>query len=221
MSRFTGKSDFCDLVENASHIEDFYMFKDTHIYMNNAEVRIDDKKELYQFYPFLIGSMAAEKLNDSHTAYNISLTKEPYWDIRERESLGWYVRDFLYFHKRWTNAKKRKKFHEGDTVEDFLEFRYSIIGDKSSFDENAFDKVAERMMKIDDLKDFYFLDVIKVEYNTRLKFLQLLVDEYLSGIHINSYQRQRKEFLDWYEQQGAENTSIIRHIRFQLMKGFK
>lgn len=74
------------------------------------------------------------------------------------------------------------------------------------------------MMKLDDLKDFYFLDTIKVEYSTRLKFLQLLVDEYLRGIHINTYQRQRKEFLDWYEQQGADDTNIIRHIRFQLME---
>lgn len=218
MSRFTGKSDFCDLVENVSHIKDFYMFTDTHIYMNHVDMRISDKKDLYQFYPFLIGSMAAEKLNDSHTAYNINLTKEPYWDIRERESLSWYIRDFLYFHKRWTNAKKKKKFHEGDTVDDLLEFKYDIVGDDNTVDENVFDKVVERMMKVEGLKDLYFLTDNKVDINTRRKFLQTLVDEYLGNIHIPTYQRQRKDFLDWYEQQDADDTGIIRHIRFQLME---
>lgn len=217
MSRFTGKADFCDIVENANHIEDFYMFKDTHIYINNAEIRIDSKEDLYQFYPFLIGSMSAEKLNDSHTAYNISLTKEPYWDIRERESLEWYVRDFLYWHRRWTNAKKRKTFHEGNTLDDFLDFRYEILGDNSTYNENVFDKVAERMMKIESLKDLYFLVDDKADLNIRFRVLQVLVDEHLGNIHIPTYQRQRKEFLEWYEQQDVKDSGIIRYIRFQLM----
>lgn len=215
MSRFTGKADFCDIVENAGHIEDFYMFKDTHICMNNAEIRIDSKEDLYQFYPFLIGSMSAEKLNGSHTAYSISLTKEPYWDLRERESLGWYIRDFLYWHRRWTNAKKKNK-DKNMPLDDFLEFRYEILGDNSTYDENVFDKVAERMMKIESLKDFYFLAEDKTNLDARIRVLQVLADEYLGNIHIPTYQRQRKEFLDWYEQQGVEDTGITRHIRFQL-----
>lgn len=204
MSRFTGKADFCDLIENAKNVDDFYMFQDSHIYMNNAELKIDSKEDLYQYYPFLISSMASNKLNDFHTSYSINLAKEPYWDSRERESLAFYVREYLYIYKKWEKSK---------TSNSFVDWWKSNKKDKY-YDEDIFIKISSILSDVKGIDNFHFLAKDKVSAGLRQSVLEDIVDRYLYNIHLPEYQRQRKEFLGWYDEQKVEKE-------FQIIKLIK
>lgn len=210
MSRFTGKADFCDLIENAKNVDDFYMFQDSHIYMNNAELKIDSKEDLYQYYPFLISSMSSNKINDSHTSYSINLTKEPYWDSRERESLAFYVREYLYIYKKWKKSK---------TSSNFIDWWKSNKKDKY-YDEDTFIKISSILSDVRDIDNFYFLTKDKVSADLRQIVLEDIVDKYLYNIHLPEYQKQRNEFLKWYDTQKVEKSSqIINLIKFNYSQG--
>lgn len=211
MSRFTGKSDFADLVENAENIEDFYMFKDSYILMNNAEIRIDCEEDLYQFYPFCIASMSSSREN-GRRRYAIQLAKEPYFDTRERESLSVYLLEYLdavydfkgkgsseEIYNEWLK-KKRDDLYDKDVMHEVFNRLNSVVRDK------------DRKDLADALKKARSLDV-----RFRNKILEAIVDDQLFGIHLESCQKRRREFIDWYDSvAGGYWSPIVSAIRYKL-----
>lgn len=211
MSRFTGKSDFADLVENAENIEDFYMFKDSYICMNNAEIRIDCKEDLYQFYPFCIASMSSSKEN-GRRRYAIQLAKEPYFDTRERESLSVYLLEYLdavhdfkgtgsseEIYSKWLE-KKRDDLYDKNVMHEVFNRLNSVVRDKDrKYLANVFEKISS----------------INVRF--RNKLLKAVVDDQLFGIHLEEYQKRRKDFVEWYDSVSNGYWSpIVNAIRYKL-----
>lgn len=211
MSRFTGKSDFADLVENAENIEDFYMFKDSYICMNNAEIRIDCKEDLYQFYPFCIASMSSSKEN-GRRRYAIQLAKEPYFDTRERESLSVYLLEYIdavhdfkgkgsseKIYNKWLE-KKRDDLYDKDVMYKVFDRLNSLVNDNDRKDlADAFEKARS----------------INVRF--RNKILESIVDDQLFGIHLEACQKRRKDFVEWYDSVSNGYWSpIVNAVRYKL-----
>lgn len=208
MSRFTGRADFADLVESAESVEDFYLFKDTKIYMNDAEVRIDRREDLYQFYPFVIASMASSKEN-GRRRYTINLAKEPSFDTDERSSLVSYLIGYLDILK-----DSRKGEPDEEIYSRWLEERKDDFYDKDIM-RKVFDRLGSCISK--KRKFAKMLNSSAVDIRLRNQILDAVAAEHLYGIHLERYQRQRKEFVDWYDSMVPESISwTVENIRGKL-----
>lgn len=86
MSKFTGKSDFYDLIHmQYSPLE--VLKGDIYTYDNDKIDFYGDDSQLIPYYPYLIGSMCAEKKSNSFSSLVVHLSKESYIDSMEKDRI--------------------------------------------------------------------------------------------------------------------------------------
>lgn len=209
MSEFTGKCDFCDTF-SMGNADDFIDDRSS-ISINDCKLNIKDKKDLYQFFPFLVASMSCTKIDD-HRIYRINLAKEPYWDSEERESLSFHVWEYFCVFDKWSRKKSEENLF------DFWKKQKKDL----YYNEEAFKKIIDIFSKFPK-KEIKALSVLANDKSNpilRNKMLEVLVDLYLYNVHLPQYQKQRKKFIDWYKQYKYPSTQVVQSIEFKLGAGF-
>ena len=92
MSRFTGKSDFCDTC--TMHYEPKEIVERANIFMGNAKVHIQQERDLIPYYTNLISMMYSTK-TDNGLEMSISLSEDSFIDSEERSRLSWRVANII------------------------------------------------------------------------------------------------------------------------------
>ena len=181
MSRWTGKSDFCDWCEMHNTPEE--IVEKATIYIGNAKVDIKEPKDLIPYYTNLIASMGCSK--DSQI---INLSKSSYIDEEEEERLAWRIRDAI------CEARKAKRNKEELTAQ------MLIKNDPFSSDSKIIWHVIvdiinknPEIIKYHLPKDFYELSDF---------FRSWIIPKYFFGIHLPYANRQREEFLKFAADNG-------------------
>lgn len=125
MSCYSGKCDFCDVIE----IHGIESIMNSKIYVKDKELKVSDPKEFIPYYPYLVSMMSWE--NDHGTIW---LSNESYVETQERESLELYLKIIL----RVYNRCKRKK----------IEFTYDEVNKELSFfNQDAIKELYERVKR--------------------------------------------------------------------------
>lgn len=209
MSEFTGKCDFCDTFRMGN--SDDFIDDRSSISINDCKLNIKDKKDLYQFFPFLVASMSCTKIDDRRI-YHINLVKEPYWDSEERESLSFHVQEYFYVFDKWNKKKSEENLF------DFWKKQKKDL----YYNEEAFKKIIDIFSKFPkkEIKALSVLANDKINPVLRNKMLEVLVDLYLYNVHLPQYQKQRKRFIDWYKQYKYPITQVVQSIEFKLGADF-
>lgn len=186
MSKYTGKSDFGDIVE-------MYTPKDvlnSKVYIHKSKINFENNEaNLILYYPYLVSSMASSKNDDGSYSLVIFLTDENYIDIREKKALFDY---YLTLKDFWQNSKKYSDLYDDKIFKKYNSFLHE-------------DKMREIVLKLStemkDLKDIMMSTKLKKECN--YKFEKCISDKVMSGFHIKYYNDERKELMKDYEKKGG------------------
>lgn len=109
MSEFSGKCDLYDTVEmigcdnDETKIEDYLKNTTFYMYINDRKVKlkIDSRKELALYYPYLVSSMASS--NDKRTIF---LSSDSFIDQEEQERLQINLEYILKIYRKYKREKK-------------------------------------------------------------------------------------------------------------------
>lgn len=153
ISRFSGKSDFCDtiMIFGAENIISKYkVYDQRHI----LPFEIKESKDLIPYYPYLVASMASNK----ETGGVIYLSQESYINSEEKDHIQWQLNSVLRY---WRRCKKKKEKFDtlealscivwpaDDLPQDFqleLVKRVEELGDKATIDD-LHDKIHDMYRK--------------------------------------------------------------------------
>lgn len=192
MGRFTGKSDFEDMVLMHYSPQDILKAK---IYQNKSRLKLETERDLIPYYPYLISVMSATKKEDGSSDIVIEICNKSYIDTREEETIFYVLQDILLF-KKQCNKKK-------------LEFNKQAF-EKSKFyyepNKEIVDKIFNVLDKREDTKTaFNFTASIMNNKKENRDFVDrviwLLVRDYFP-IHLDRYNRIRKDLLEYAAENG-------------------
>lgn len=187
MSKYTGKSDFGDIIEMHYTPKDAFNGK---IYINNSKIDFENNEaNLILYYPYLVSSMASSKNDDESYSLVIFLTDENYIDTREKKTLFDY---YLTLKDFWQNSKKYSDLYDDKIFKKYNSFLHK-------------DKMQEIVLKLStemkDLKGIMMSTKLKKEYS--YKFEKCISDKVMSSFHIEYYNDKRKELMKDYEKKGG------------------
>ena len=100
ISKYTDRHDFGDTVEIFG-VEKILSKYQIYLYNSIVPLKMESKRELLPFYPYLIGMMYSNREEGGV----IRLSSESYIDTQEKEWLGWTLRDAQ---KYWRQCKRKK-----------------------------------------------------------------------------------------------------------------
>lgn len=198
MSKYTGKSDFGDIVEMHYNSKDIL---NGTIYINNSKIDFENNEaNLILYYPYLISSMSSTKNKDKSHTVVIYLTNESYIDTREKEILFEY---YLTLKDFWQNKIK----YNNDIYNNKIFKKYSSFLDTEKMQEIIF-KLSTKMQN---LKDIMLSTKLKKVYNYNVE--KMLSDKVMGNFHLKYYQDRRKELIKDFEEKGGNlNNPLVRSI---------
>lgn len=118
-SVYSGKCDVYDTLVMIHEVEDFSKVKIYHHFGDVVPLRIDSKKDLAPFYPFLTSMMIS-----SGDEITIILSSKSFVDIEEAEWLQWKLDDLLRY---WRRCQRKEQPFDRDEAERIVSWR---TGDK-------------------------------------------------------------------------------------------
>lgn len=187
MSKYTGKSDFGDIVEM------HYTPKDVlngRVYINNSKIDFENNEtNLILYYPYLVSSMSSSKNEDSSYSLVVFLTNENYIDIREKEALFDY---YLTLKDFWQNKEKYN-----DLYSDAIFKKYTPFLHKDTMQEI----VLKLSTDMKNLRDIMMSTKLKKNYN--YEFEKYLSDKIMQNFHLEYYNNERKELIKDFEEKGG------------------
>ena len=187
MSKFTGKSDFCDWCE--MHYTPQEILKKANVYLGDAKISITTEKDLIPYYTHLIASACGS--NGSQT---INLSRESFINSEEKEFLSHKIIDAI------TWARKAKKNNE--------KFDYNFCKSQKNFwpdDQYVWKAIINRINEKPEVIKFH----INKDYRKACDFIEdYLIDRYFYGIHDAMHTRYREEFVKYCSENGFCAFSI-------------
>lgn len=198
MSKYTGKSDFGDIVE--MHYSSKDVFNGT-VYINNSKIDFENSEaNLILYYPYLISSMSSIKNKDKSHKITIYLTNESYIDTREKEILFEY---YLTLKDFWQNKIK----YNNNLYNNKIFKKYNTFLDVEKMQEIVF-KLSTTMQ---DLKSIMLSTKLKKSYNYNVE--KMLSDKVMEGFHLKYYQDRRKELIKDFEEKGGDlQNPLVRSL---------
>lgn len=198
MSKYTGKSDFGDIVE--IHYSSKDVFNGT-VYINNSKIDFENSEaNLILYYPYLISSMSSIKNKDKSHKITIYLTNESYIDTREKEILFEY---YLTLKDFWQNKIK----YNNNLYNNKIFKKYNTFLDVEKMQEIVF-KLSTTMQ---DLKSIMLSTKLKKSYNYNVE--KMLSDKVMEGFHLKYYQDRRKELIKDFEEKGGDlQNPLVRSL---------
>ena len=136
MSLYSGKCDFCDIVE--IHNVDNILKSNVYIGWNIIPLRFETEKDLIPYYPYLVASNAT-----TNGVEEIRLTSESYVDRQERENLELYTKEC----QKYVNKCKRKK--------EFCDISHFDKENDYGYNE-IYQEIISRLLMVGFEKDFKF-----------------------------------------------------------------
>ncbi len=147
----SGKSDFQDWCEMHNTPEEILEKYKVYAYGNDiVPLRMESKKELVAYYPYLVTMMFSNKEDGGH----IHLSQRSFIDIEEEERLDYKIKDLKKYYNKC--KRKKEKFDKNKALERILFLgepepyeielvnRVAELGDKATF-ENLHDSFHDRM----------------------------------------------------------------------------
>ena len=181
MSKWTGKSDFCDWCE--MHNSPQTIVEKATVYMGHAKLSINKESDLLPYYTNLISSMASNQEGQS-----IHLTQDSFIDIEEKEFLSTKV----YSAIRWKRKADKEK----------VQFNYKYIQAQKDFwtDELAlWNKIISIMNKNPEIAKVH----LNKEYRQALRYIEkFLIPEYFHDVHDGRHTRYREQFVKYCSENG-------------------
>lgn len=192
MGRFTGKSDFEDLV--LMHYGPREVLNGT-VAINGAVLKLETERDLIPLYPYLCSMMSGTKQEDGSTKINVELCSTSYIDTMEERWKASLVSEIAYYCKH--NKKKPTEI----TLEDVK----SIYDTNHIFSDETLQKVVNIISK--GKSAFAFGIVVSVlKGKERHEFIDCIIKsfskEYLYSIKTEQATRQRKELLKYASENG-------------------
>lgn len=197
MSKYTGKSDFGDIVEMHYTPKDVL---NSRVYINNSKIDFENNEtNLILYYPYLVSSMASSKNNDGTHSLVVFLTNENYIDTREKETLFNY---YLTLKDFWQN---KNKYH--NLYDDKIFKKYNAFLDVEKMQEIVF-KLSTTMKS---LKNLILSTKLKKAYNYTIE--KMISDKVMENFHLKFYNNIRKELIKDFEEKGGDlHNPLVRSI---------
>ena len=190
MSRFTGKSDFCDTC--TMHYEPKEIVEHADIFMGNAKVHIQQERDLIPYYTNLISMMSSSNTDDGRKM-SIHLAQESFIDSEERSRLSWRVANIISIARK---CKRNKVPFTFEQVQKEVDFSDNVVcGEPISLWKSLFDVVEQNP------------DIVKIhlpsDYRKKLITIERdIIPNYFSSVHLDLSNRQRKEFVKFCAENG-------------------
>lgn len=190
MSKFTGKSDFCDTC--TMHYEPKEIVEHAKIFMGNAKVHIQQERDLIPYYTNLISMMYSTR-TDNGLEMSIHLAQDSYIDSEERSRLSWRVANIISIARKCKRNKVPFTFEE---VQKEIEFSdNAIYGEPIGLWKSLFDVMEKNP------------DIVKIhlpnDYRKKLFTIEReIIPNYFNGVHLELSNRQRKEFINFCAENG-------------------
>lgn len=190
MSRFTGKSDFCDTC--TMHHEPKEIVENAKVFMGNAKVHIQQERDLIPYYTNLISMMYSTN-TDNGVEMLIHLAQDSYIDSEERSRLSWRVANIISIARRYKRNKVPFTFEE---VQKEIEFSDNILcGEPISLWKSLF----AVMEKNPDIAKIH----LPSDYRKKLYTIECeIIPNYFDNVHLELSNRQRKEFVKFCAENG-------------------
>lgn len=190
MSRFTGKSDFCDTC--TMHYEPKEIVERANVFMGNAKVHIQQERDLIPYYTNLISIMYSTR-TDNGLEMSISLSEDSFIDSEERSRLSWRVANIISIARK---CKRNKVPFTFEQVQKEVEFSDNVIcGESISLWKSLFAVIEKNP------------DIIKIhlpsDYRKKLFTIEReIIPNYFNNVHLDLSNRQRKEFVEFCAENG-------------------
>ena len=184
MSKWTGKSDFCDWCEMHNSPKDIVERAD--IYLGNAKVEIKSERDLIPYYTNLISSMGCTK----DGPMSIHLSKDSFINYEEIDFLTFSIIEAIKLARK---AKKEK-----------VPFTFELIkGNIDKFDITPRYSHWKAIINTINSKPEILKLHIQTSYNERDYFIHSWVHpRYFSSIHLPRFNKQREDFLEFCSENG-------------------
>ena len=192
MGRFTGKSDFEDMV--LMHYSPSEILKGT-VIMNGAVLKLETERDLIPLYPYLTSMMSASKQEDGSSKIFIELCNTSYIDTTEERWKQNLVKDLVYICK---NSKKKPTELTFDDIKDY----YS---DNHIFSDETLKKAIDIVSKGESAFAFNIVcSVFKIKKNHNFvdSIIRTYSKEYFYSLRTLQAIRQRKELLKFASENG-------------------
>lgn len=190
MSRFTGKSDFCDTC--TMHYEPKEIVEHANIFMGNAKVHVQQERDLIPYYTNLISVMYSTRA-DNGLEMSISLSEDSFIDSEERSRLSWRVANIISIARK---CKRNKVPFTFEQVQKDVDFSDNVVcGEPISLWKSLFDVIEQNP------------DIIKIhlpsDYRKKLITIEReIIPSYFNNVHLDLSNRQRKEFVKFCAENG-------------------
>lgn len=190
MSKFTGKSDFCDTC--TMHHEPKEIVESANIFMGNAKVHIQQERDLIPYYTNLISMMYCNN-TENGLEMSIHLSQDSYIDSEERSRLSWRVANIINIARKCKRNKKPFTFEEVEKETEFSD--NAVCGEPINLWKKLFAVVEKNP------------DIIKIhlpsDYRKRLYIIESeIIPNYFYNVHLDLSNRQRKEFVKFCGEHG-------------------
>lgn len=190
MSRFTGKSDFCDTC--TMHYEPKEIVEHANIFMGNAKVHVQQERDLIPYYTNLISVMSSSNTDDGRKM-SIHLAQESFIDSEERSRLSWRVANIISIARK---CKRNKVPFTFEQVQKEVDFSDNVVcGEPISLWKSLFDVIEQNP------------DIVKIhlpsDYRKKLITIECeIIPSYFNNVHLDLSNRQRKEFVKFCAENG-------------------
>lgn len=195
MSKWTGKSDFCDLVE--MHYSPEEILK-SDVYINNTKIDFkNDPKNLIPYYPYETASYAASKDEDGVSHLTVFLYHKNYFQVKDEERLCFVIDELL----------KCKIFDDK---------AFDKIGDTCNVESEVVRKIYNKLSD----EDTFIWKVLKAipkkaDWFDKQQFYKVVVETYLNSIHTETYKELCKAFADYCEINNLNNEPSVRQYVYE------
>lgn len=203
MSKFTGKSDFYDLVQLYSVNE--LLKSDVYTY-DEDKLFFEDEADLLLYGPYLTGSMAASKNEDGTSYLSVHLSKQSYIDEREQELLFWYYLTLK-------NIVQKSKDCLADLSNPKYYSKYSVDLDLQTL-RQAYVYVANESKLRDQMMAY---PLKKMSYgDARWEIEKSVSDKVLERFHLREFNNRRLLLIEAYSKLTSRSTPKAIRIRQQI-----
>lgn len=190
MGRFTGKSDFDDLV-NMHYNAD--MVLKGKVILNGGILKLETPMDLIPYYTHLVGAMSSTRLDENYKLH-VVLSDKSYIDTEELRWKTTLIRELVYAYEQ---CKKDKKKFTYENIKDFD----NVVSMKTFFEDESIRKALEAIAQKGVLSKV--VAICKGKYfNVTIDLLKSFTEYYLYNVKTKSATRKRLEFLKFAADNG-------------------